>query len=137
MKTAPKAESGNLGRVLGSVVSVETQLHVEEHPGMALPTNLPAKLQLSSSVKSDERVDEFSVPRSRKNRARSSVVLCPESTDILSRISSSDRHNSPTGKIAPLLGQCSSDRVRERICNTGDIDTEGIRVCVETQQQDE
>ena len=44
---------------------------------MALPTNLPAKLQLSSSVKSDERVDEFSVPRSRKNRARSTVVLCP------------------------------------------------------------
>ena len=77
VKTATKAESGNLGEVLGSVVSVETQLHVEEHPGMALPTNLPAKLQLSSSVKSDERVDESSVPRSRKNRARSSVVLCP------------------------------------------------------------
>ena len=77
MKTAPKAESGNLGEVLGSVVSVETQLHVEEHPGMTLPTNLLAKLQLSSSVKSDERVDESSVPRSRKNRARSSVVLCP------------------------------------------------------------
>ena len=77
MKTAPKAESGNLGEVLGSVVSVQTQLHVEEHPGMALPTNLPAKLQLSSSVKTDERVDESSEPRSRKTRARSSVVLCP------------------------------------------------------------
>ena len=27
--------------------------------------------------------------------------------------------------------------VRERICNTGEIDTEGIRVCTETQHQDE
>ena len=64
----------------------------------------------------------------------------PESTHILSRISSSDRHTSPTRCIAPLLdaglGQCSPDRVRERICNTGDIDTEGIRVCAETQHQD-
>ena len=44
---------------MGSVVPVETHSLVEEHPGVALSTNLPVKLQ------------------PRKNRARSSVVLCP------------------------------------------------------------
>ena len=50
----------------GGVVPVETQTHVAEHPGIALSTNLPVMLQPSSSSKSDERVDESAVPRSRK-----------------------------------------------------------------------
>ena len=38
---------------------------------------MPVQRQLSNSAKTDERVDESSVHRSRKNRARSSVVVCP------------------------------------------------------------
>ena len=66
MKTAPKVDLGSLGDTVGSVVIVETQSLVEEHLGIALSTNLPAKLQPSSSSKTDERVNEPAVPRSRK-----------------------------------------------------------------------
>ena len=48
MKTAPKVEVGYLGDTVGSMVPVETHSHVEEHPGVALSTNLLVKLQPST-----------------------------------------------------------------------------------------
>ena len=59
----------------GVGVSVETKLHEEDLGENPFLTKLPVQRQLSSSAKTDERVDESSVPRSRKNRARSSVVF--------------------------------------------------------------
>ena len=56
---------------------METQMHDEDQSGNVLSTNKPVQRQFSSSVKSEERVDESSALRSRKNRARSSVVWSP------------------------------------------------------------
>ena len=77
MKTAMKTESSNPGVMSGVGVSVETKLHEEDQGENPFLTKLPVQRQLSSSAKTDERVDESSVPRARKNRARSSVVVCP------------------------------------------------------------
>ena len=89
IKTAPKADSESLGERSGSMISVETKVHVEEYPGIAVPTNLPTMLQLTTSVKTDERTDESAVPRIQKNRARSSVVLCPGDAATLDPLTSS------------------------------------------------
>ena len=61
-----KTESSNPGEMSGVGVSVETKLREEDLGENSFLTKLPVQRQLISSAKTDERVDESSVPRSRK-----------------------------------------------------------------------